>query len=72
MSVIKTHSGNVITRAGVKRVRLHQSATAWVVGPKEYYYKESGLRGGVCSGRGRLVLNSITPIAPPEGVKLTE
>lgn len=46
MAVIKTHTGTVITRTGEKQVQLHQNPTTWVAGPKEYYYKDTGRRGG--------------------------
>lgn len=66
---VKTHTGTVITRTGAKRVKLHESATSWVVNGKEYYYKESGRRGGAGGTRARLMLESIAPIAVTEIVK---
>lgn len=62
MTVIKTHTGTVITRTGEKQVQLHQNATTWVAGPKEYHYKDTGRRGGAVGVRTRLVLSSIRPI----------
>jgi hypothetical protein len=62
MPAAKTHKGTVVTRTGEKSVKLHQNATTWVVGPKEYYYKDTGLRGGIAGTRARLVLSSITPL----------
>ncbi|MGC0795408.1 hypothetical protein WKG85_08915 [Pantoea agglomerans] len=59
---VKTHTGTVITNIGEKQVRLHQNATTWVVSGKEYYYKETGRRGGVGGTRARLLLNSIVPL----------
>lgn len=59
---VKTHTGTVITNTGQKQVRLHQSATTWVVSGKEYYYKETGRRGGAGGTRARLLLDSIAPI----------
>ncbi|WP_155033201.1 hypothetical protein [Enterobacter asburiae] len=69
MAVIKTHTGTVITRTGEKQVQLHQNPTTWVAGPKEYYYKDTGRRGGAVGirTRTRLVLSSIRPIEPVEG-----
>lgn len=65
MMTEKTHIGMVITNTGEKQVRLHQSATTWVVSGKEYYYKETGRRGGAGGGtRARLLLDSIAPIYP--------
>lgn len=67
MAVIKTHTGTVITRTGEKQVQLHQNPTTWVAGPKEYYYKDTGRRGGAVGGvRTRLVLSSIRPIVETE------
>lgn len=59
---VKTHTGTVITRTGKRRVKLHQSATSWVVSGKEYYYKGTGLRGGAGGTRARLLLDSIAPL----------
>jgi len=67
---VKTHTGTVITNTGKKQVRLHQNATTWVVSGKEYYYKETGLRGGAGGGtRARLLLDSIAPISVNEIVR---
>lgn len=66
MAVTKTHTGTVITRTGEKQVQLHQNPTTWVAGPKEYYYKDTGRRGGAIGVRTRLVLSSIRPIAKVE------
>lgn len=66
---VKTHTGTVITNTGQKQVRLHQSATTWVVSGKEYYYKETGRRGGAGGTRARLLLDSIEPISVTEIVK---
>ena len=59
---VKTHTGMLITNTGKKQVKLHQSATTWVVSGKEYYYKETGRRGGAGGTRARLLLDSIMPI----------
>ena len=59
---IKTHTGTVITRTGEKRVKLHENPTTWVVSGKEYYFKETGRRGGAAGGKTRLVLGSIRTI----------
>lgn len=66
---VKTHTGTVITNTGKKQVRLHQSATTWVVSGKEYYYKETGRRGGAGGTRARLLLDSIAPISVNQIVK---
>lgn len=63
---VKTHTGTVITNTRQKQVRLHQSATTWVVSGKEYYYKETGRRGGAGGTRARLLLDSIMPISVNE------
>ena len=49
-------------RTGEKKVKLHQNATTWVAGRSEYYYKQTGSRGGVGGTRARLKLDSIPPI----------
>lgn len=66
---VKTHTGTVITYTGKKQVRLHQSSTTWVVSGKEYYYKETGRRGGAGGTRARLLLDSIAPISVDQIVK---
>lgn len=66
MDITKTHTGTVITRTGEKQVQLHQNPTTWVAGPREYYYKDTGCRGGAVGVRTRLVLSSIRPIAKAE------
>ena len=42
MSVIKTHTGIVITRDGEKRMKLHSTETSWVAGRCESYDKKTG------------------------------
>lgn len=44
MSVIKTHTGIVITRNGPQVKKLHQTKRMWVVGENEFYHKETGRR----------------------------
>lgn len=46
MSVIKTHTGIVITRDGEKRMKLHSTETSWVAGRCESYDKKTGYRWG--------------------------
>ncbi|AHF77952.1 Phage protein [Sodalis praecaptivus] len=54
---IKTHSGIVTDGAGDRLVKLHATATCWVVKQTECYYRDSGARVG---GKGaRLYLGSI-------------
>lgn len=61
MPKTKTHTGTVVRAHGEKRVKLHMTATTWVASPKEYYYRDSGQRGGG-HGRARLLLDTIKPI----------
>ena len=63
MAVIKTHTAVVIRKDGRHRVRVHQSATAWVVKGTECYYKDTGARVGA-PGRGRIELDTIREIEP--------
>ncbi len=62
MSKQKTHTGTIITPDGERIVKLHETPTTWCVGKNEYYYKETGKRGGVAGVRRRLILSSITLI----------
>lgn len=66
MSKVKTHTGTVITPDGEKRVKIHETATTWCVGPKEYYHKDTGRRGGAAGVRRKLILSSIKPISEGE------
>ena len=62
MSVIKTHTGIVITRNGPQEKKLHQTKRMWVVGKNEFYHKETGRRHFAENTRRRLLLDSIRPI----------
>ncbi|EJN2239983.1 hypothetical protein NPL06_001957 [Salmonella enterica] len=65
----KTHTGIVTCKGGGRRVKLHESATTWYVGPNESYYKSSGDRVGSPSSMGRLLLNTIKPVKAVKAVK---
>lgn len=54
----KTHSVIAVRSTGRKRVRVHASATAWVVTGQECYYKDTGARIGA-PGRGRIELDTL-------------
>ncbi|SYU94077.1 hypothetical protein [Klebsiella pneumoniae] len=43
MTIMKTHTGTVITKDGPKVKKLHQTERMWVVGKNEFYHKETGL-----------------------------
>ena len=62
MSVIKTHTGIVITRNGPQVKKLHQTKRMWVVGKNEFYHKETRRRHFAENTRRRLLLDSIRPI----------
>ena len=62
MSVIKTHTGIVITRDGLQVKKLHQTKRMWVVGKNEFYHKETGRRHFEENTRRRLLIDSIKPI----------
>lgn len=62
MTKVKTHTGIVITLQGEKTVLLSETATTWSAGKNEYYYKDTGNRGGAAGVRRRLILTSIKPI----------
>ncbi|EHD22093.1 MULTISPECIES: hypothetical protein [Brenneria] len=61
MKARKTHTGTVIRNAGRRQVRLSETATGWIAGPNEVYYKNTGARIG-SPGRSRLLLDSIQQI----------
>lgn len=44
MTIVKTHTGTVITKDGPKVKKLHQTERMWVVGKNEFYHKETGRR----------------------------
>ena len=62
MSVIKTHTGIVITQDGPQVKKLHQTKRMWVVGKNEFYHKETGRRHFAENTRRRLLIDSIKPI----------
>lgn len=67
MAMHKTHTGIVVYPDGEKRVKLHMNPTTWVVGAREYYYRETGRRGGGFGGRAKLRLETIKEIFPAGG-----
>ncbi len=62
MTIVKTHTGTVITRDGPKVKKLHQTERMWVVGKNEFYHKETGRRHFAENTRRRLLLDTIKPI----------
>ncbi|EHB7109657.1 hypothetical protein JWW32_001990 [Salmonella enterica] len=58
----KTHTGVIVTKDGVKTVKMRETATTWCVGPKETYDKFTGRRVGAPLTKRRLKLESIKPI----------
>ncbi|EFT9638768.1 hypothetical protein HU941_004588 [Salmonella enterica] len=62
MKPTKTHTGLIVTKDGEKRLKLHQTATTWCVGPRETYDK---FVGAPLTKR-RLKLDSIKPISQEE------
>ena len=42
MTIVKTHTGTVITKDGPKVKKLHQTERMWVVGKNEFYQKKPG------------------------------
>lgn len=63
MATQKTHTAIVVRRDGRHRVKVHQTATTWVVSGQEFYYRDTGTRVGA-PGRGRIELDSIREISP--------
>lgn len=66
---LKTHTGIVTCKDGERRVKLHETAITWCVGPKETYYKFTGRRVGAPSAKRRLLLNTIKPVNAVKTVK---
>jgi hypothetical protein len=62
MAKTKTHTGVVVRSTGKYQVKLSMTPTTWAVSSHEYYYRETGVRGGGMGGRARLLLDSIKPI----------
>ncbi|EJQ6950585.1 hypothetical protein NX717_005488, partial [Escherichia coli] len=44
MTIVKTHTGIVITKDGPQVKKLHQTERMWVVDKNEFYHKETGRR----------------------------
>lgn len=42
MTIVKTHTGTVITKDGPKVKKLHQTERMWVVGKNEFTTKKPG------------------------------
>lgn len=66
MSIVKTHTGTVITKDGPQQKFLHETQSMWVVGKTECYHKETGKRHFAEQTRRRLLLDSIKPISGRE------
>lgn len=62
MTIIKTHTGTVITKDGPKLKLLHETSSTWVIGKMECYRKDTGKRHFAEHTRCRLLLDSIMPI----------
>lgn len=62
MATIKTHTGLITHKNGIRRVRLYETSTSWCVSHKKCYNKVTGRRSGNRNSLSRLHLDSITPI----------
>ncbi|EIV7640811.1 hypothetical protein MA064_003777 [Klebsiella pneumoniae] len=62
MTIVKTHTGTVITKDGPQVKKLHQTERMWVVGKNEFYHKETGRRHFAENTRCRLLLETIEAI----------
>ncbi|HFZ0561360.1 TPA: hypothetical protein ACIJPA_001026 [Klebsiella aerogenes] len=62
MTIVKTHTGTVITKDGPKVKKLHQTERMWVVGKNEFYHKETGRRHFAENTCRRLLLETIEAI----------
>ncbi|HCT6902988.1 hypothetical protein AAAZ08_17835 [Klebsiella aerogenes] len=62
MTILKTHTGIVITKDGPKRKKLHATERMWVVSKNEFYHKETGRRHFAENTRRQLLLETIEAI----------
>ncbi len=62
MTIVRTHTGTVITKDGPQVKKLHQTERMWVVGKNEFYHKETGRRHFAENTRRRLLLETIEAI----------
>lgn len=62
MSIVKTHTGTVITKDGPKCKKLHATQCMWVVGKNEFYHKDTGRRHFAEKTSRRLLLETIKSI----------
>ncbi|EKL0981267.1 hypothetical protein ACFW0Z_001480 [Klebsiella aerogenes] len=62
MTILKTHTGIVITKDGPKRKKLHATERMWVVSKNEFYHKETGRHHFAENTRRRLLLETIEAI----------
>ncbi|EPO7715981.1 hypothetical protein [Klebsiella aerogenes] len=62
MTIVKTHTGIVITKDGPKRKKLHATERMWVVSKNEFYHKETGRRHCAENTHRRLLLETIEAI----------
>lgn len=62
MATIKTHTGLITHKNGIRRVRLYETSTSWCVSHQKCYNKVTGRRSGNKNSLSRLLLDSITPI----------
>ncbi|QLO37333.1 hypothetical protein HV213_16675 [Klebsiella sp. RHBSTW-00484] len=63
MSIVKTHTGTVITKDGPQQKLLHETPSVWVVGKTECYHKGTEKRRFAEQMRRQLLLDLIKPIA---------
>ena len=62
MSIVKTHTGIVITKDGPQRKKLHETKSMWCAGKNEMYHKDTGRRHFGELTRRRLLLETIEKI----------
>ncbi|EPQ4139464.1 TPA: hypothetical protein ACIRVA_002821 [Klebsiella variicola] len=67
MTIVKTHTGTIITKDGPQFKLLHETSSMWVVGKTECYRKDTGKRHFAEHTRRRLLLDSIKPIQVKHG-----
>lgn len=67
MTIVKTHTGTIITKDGPQLKLLHDTSSMLVVWKTECYRKDTGKRHFAEHTRRRLLLDSIKPIQVKHG-----
>ena len=66
----KTHMITLVSEKGRKRVKVHETATSWVVGVNEGYCKQTGRRNACPTSYRRLLIDTVTEIVVLEPLRV--